>query len=420
MARGPRKGPPARPNQPVIAKTHDPAPPPPPVTTTPRPTSPEQLFDDARRLIRERDYPAAKSALSGYLAAPALPKQKEARALLAELDHAVSPDAAAARAKGLGDDELMTYIDQGVKDLVAGISDQELKSDCSAILLEAFRNEKHRRLVLSVPPGNASPVPPFFRDERSRRLVNSRQADNAGRTDPPPGSTSVARSFPNPPPNSPSKAVSSSEPELGFSPIYNGRDFEGWGATCWRNLPPAKGGTGYFPCRPAQVVRRVDNALVANDVIGTLVTDKVYQFHSLRFNYKISPHGRRPDPKSKTPHTAHTIAELVLGQPMTVGNNAQCGVIMISLATADAGDVMTRKKRDARDTGMQSAQTRAGRPPGQWNEMEIKCSDKSVLILLNGVEVNQLKVTRRFNAKILFSFGGIELQLANIRVARHG
>jgi len=431
MARGPGKGRPARPNRKVIAKTPDPATPPAVTTTetnlTSTETNPERLFDDARRFIRERDFAAAKSALSGYLAAPAPAKQNEARALLADLDHALSPDEAAARAAGLGDDELLTYLDRGVKDLVDGIENPELKSACSAILMDAFRDERDRRVVLSAPAA-------VF-DERSRkaqtRLLTRGLGDDAFppnvrdtlkglRDQRPPDNNSVASSRPPGLPDPTSKAAPASILEPGFSPLYNGRDFEGWGATHWRNGLPAKGGARYFSCKPADVVRQVGDVLVSNDVVGTLVTDKVYQFSSLKFSYMIAPYGRRLQPKAKTSRTAHTIAELVLDQPMTLKNKLQCGVIMISLAAADAGDVMTRPRRDAGGggTGTYVARTRAGRPAGEWNEMEIKCSDTSVLILRNGVEVNRLEVPRRFDAKILFSFGGIKLQLYNIRLAR--
>jgi len=399
-ASGPGKGegaPPAA-DRSALAKPASPAPP-----LAPANIDSERLFDESRRAIREGRFTDAKEALYRYLAAPGSPKQTEARALLADLDHAPTQEEARLRAKGLTAFELELYTvpgtlgadSGGVNDLLAGIVNPELRETCKAILLDALRQERTARAMAKRDlAANAERLGPRGRDAPGMRPEAPRTAG--------------------------SRTVPVRELEPGFSPIYNGRDFEGWGATYLRNLPPAKGGSGYFPCKPANVASRVGNSLVSNDVIGTLVTDKVYQFNSLRFNYKIVPYGRRPEPKAKTPRTAHTIAELVLGQPMAVGNNAQCGVIMISLAAADAGDVMTRRKRDARETGTHVAQTRAGRPPGEWNEMEIKCSDTSVSILLNGVEVNRLEVHRRFNAKVLFSFGGIELQLADIRLARHG
>jgi hypothetical protein len=225
-------------------------------------------------------------------------------------------------------------------------------------------------------------------------------------------------------------AVASSRPpnsapagliEPGFSRIYNGRDFEGWGASEWRST--AKGGSRYFPSEPSDVMRRVNDVLVSNKVIGTLETNNVYQFGSLKFSYMVEPFlGRQlAKTKTKTPRTAHTIVELVVDEPMTLKNDLrlQCGVIAISLGTADAGTVMTRPRRDGGGggTGTFGTPVRATRPLGEWNEVEILCSDTRVLILLNGVEVNRLDVPRRFKAKILFSFGGMKLQLYNIRLA---
>jgi serine/threonine protein kinase len=449
IARGPGKGRPAKNNPSVSTKTPGPATPPavataettPPATTTtettpaattPTEINPERFFDDVRRAIRDRNLAAAKSLLSRYLAAPALPKQTEARALLEDLDRALSLVEGRLRADALGDAELMTYLDQGVKNLVDGIQDQELKSACSAMLMDAFRGERDRRLVLGAPAA-------VLGDERSRkaqaRLLKAGEADldslppevrarmPSGGLVPPPGAresppfrNSVASSRP---PDATSKAAPASVIEPGFSPVYNGRDLEGWGATYWRNA--AKGGARYFSCAPLDVVRRVNDLLVSNDVIGTLETNNFYQFSSLKFSYMIEPFFRRQQPKARTPRTAHAIAELVLDEPMTLENKLQCRVIMTSLAAADAGQVMTRPNRDGGGggTGTYATPMRAARPPGEWNEMEIKCSDTSVLILLNGVDVNRLEVPRRFSAKILFSFGGIKLQLYNIRLASH-
>jgi serine/threonine protein kinase len=445
MGRGSGKGRLAKNNRKVSAKTAEPDPAtspavttdsatPPAVTATP--TNPAQLFDDARRFIRERKLAEAKSALAGYLAAPALPKQKEARALLEDLDRALSVVEGRVRAEALGDGELMTYLEQGVKNLVDGILDQELKSACSAMLMEAFRSERDRRVVLGAPAAALG-------DERSRkaqaRLLQPSEAEvldslppevrdrmlQASKVVHPPESppfrnNSVASSRP---PGATSKAAPSSILEPGFSPIYNGRDFEGWGATQWRYTMPAKGVARYFSCNPADVVRQAGDVLVSNDVIGTLATNNVYQFSSLKFSYMIERFFGRQQPKSKakTSRSAHAIVELLLNEPVTLKNKLQCGVIMISLGAVDAGTVMTRPNRDAGGggTGTYATPTRAARPPGEWNEVEIQCSDTSVSIVLNGVAMNRLEVPRSFKAKILFSFGGVKLQLYNIRLARH-
>jgi serine/threonine protein kinase len=351
--------------------------------------NPERLFDDARLAIREGKFAAAKATLFSYLGIPASSKQDEARALLAELDHALTRDEAKVRAKALVDDELNKYVDSGVNDLLNGIQNSELKDACKAILLEAFREEK------------------------AARSSKPREGYVASNTRPPGAMKRPAR-------NSPSRAPGSStvpvrEPEMGFKLIYNGQNFDGWEGHIRVNNPQKKGiprGTHYEECAALNVAHRTANTIVSNPVVGILSTVKLFQFTSLKFDYMIGPLGAGAPAKARV--LSHAVAEFSLDKPLNLGNMNACSFIEVSILAAEAGEVRTRQSRN-RDVATQPATTRAAHPNGQWNEMEIKCAERSIQVLVNGVEVNRLDTPRRINAKVAFSFGGIELHLANIR-----
>jgi hypothetical protein len=103
-----------------------------------------------------------------------------------------------------------------------------------------------------------------------------RQRDRSGRLDP-----AMARGLPTTSPlrvhrrtHRPTRLPGEAPASLiepGFSRIYNGRDFEGWGATHWRST--AKLSARNFPSEPADAVRRVNDLLVSNNVIGALETN---------------------------------------------------------------------------------------------------------------------------------------------------
>jgi serine/threonine protein kinase len=355
---------------------------------TPSGRSPEHLLDDSGRAIREWKFAAAKTTLSSYLASPAAAKKDDARAILAELDRALTKDEARRRAKGLGDDELKRYLESGVSDLLGEIRNPDLKEACSGILLEAFRQEKAARDAASRVENN---------------VVNTRA----------PGA--MKKAFRPTPPRTPGPtAIPVREIEPGFKPMFNPQNFDGWIGEMGRVIPTKKGfpkTMRYGDCPPHFVAGRDAKTVVSKPVIGILKTDKLYPLNSVKFDYMLTgPEGR---PLTKSRALTHAVAEFSLDKPLNVGNMIGCNVVAVSLTASEAGEVTTRKLAN-RETATQSATGRAAYPNGQWNEMEIKCGERSITVLLNGVEVNRLETPRRFNARIAFSFAGVELHLANV------
>jgi hypothetical protein len=384
MTAAPGKGGPAAPEAPSVAK---------PAAVAGSPllsaNSPERLFDDSRRAIREGKFAAAKATLASYLATPSPSKVNEARALLAELDHALSKDEAQVRAKGLLDAELKKYLGQGVDELLVGIQNAELKDACKAILLDAFREE-----------GTA-------RAERAARAINI-----ASITRSPAATKKAPRPFP---PRQPgSQVVPVRELEIGFKLILSGQSFDGWSGQIRRPIPAKKGmprGTHYVGCPAGAVAERDGITVVSKPVVGILEMEKLQVVSSLKFDYKVTGPGGRAVPRGR--NATHAVAEFSLDKPLSQSNMNGCNVIAVSLAADEAGEVTTRRPGN-REGPAQNASTRVAHQNGEWNQMEIKCGNRSLQILVNGTEVNRLELPQRINARVAFSFGGVELQLANV------
>jgi len=386
MAKGPSKEGPAAPDRAAAVKTTGSATP-----TGSAGASLERLIDDARLAIREGRFSEARTKLAGYLVAPAASKKDEVRSLLADLDHAVSKAEARTRAKAQGDAELKKHVDEGVQDMLGVIQTPELRDVYAANLLDAFREEEAAR---------------------SAAARGGALAANTGR----PAVTKKAPGFPRPAPGRGGgpHTVPVRELEPGFKLIYGGQSFEGWEGMIRRDFPPKKGGTRYVPCNPSIVARRDGNTVIANAaVVGILTTEKIHQLSSLKFDYMLASAGGRPLPKMRN---AHAVAEFSLDKPANLGNMNACNLIAVSLPPALAGEFTTRRAGNRNEVATQSAAARAAHPNGEWNEMEIKCGERSIEVLVNGVEVNRLEIPRRINARIAFSFGGVELHLANVRV----
>jgi 3-keto-disaccharide hydrolase len=168
--------------------------------------------------------------------------------------------------------------------------------------------------------------------------------------------------------------------------------------------------------------------IVTYPVDGVLKTKKLYRFTSLKFDYMIAPAGRRIQPRAKVKAKArakakanaraipHAVAELYLDQALNLGNLGPSSEIIVTLGGSNPGHVMTRRSANPRALSTQSTSSQFARPIGEWNEMEFQCGERSIQILLNGVEVNRLETPRRINAKVAFSFGGVELRIANLRI----
>ncbi len=390
MAGGPGKGGPAAPEGPGIAKAAGPATP-----NGAAGTDPEGLIDAAWRAIREGRFDEARTTLARYVAEPAASKKDNARSLMADLDHALSKAEARTRAKAQGDAELKQHVDEGVKDLVGVIGTPELRDAYAANLLEAFRQEQAARLAAASSGELAA---------NTRRGGVSKKAMRT----PQPGFV----------PEGGTAATPVRELEPGFKLIYNGQSYEGWEASIRRTLPARKGipkgTTEYFNCNPQAVASREADALVSKaGTVGILRTAKLYQLTSLKFDYMIASAGGRPLPKARN---VHAVVELFLDKPLDVQNMNACGVIAVALNAPGAGKVETSKAGHRGQVATQVAVARAAYQNGVWNAIEIKHEDHSIQVLLNGTLVNRLEIPRRITVRVAFSFGNVELHLANIRL----
>jgi predicted Ser/Thr protein kinase len=383
MARRPGMGRPAAPDRPGIAKKAGAGAP-----TAVVGGNPERLMDEAWRAIRAGQFAEAHTALTRYLGDPASSKKSEARSLLADLDHALSKTEPRTRAKALGDAELKKHVDEGVKDMLDMVQTPEMRDAYAANLMEALRQEHAARSAAA----------------RGDELASNTREPAAKK-----------KAFlPRP---APLRPVPVRELEPGFKPIFRGPN-EGWEAYVWQNPPPAKKGMPklgphYEPCGPFRVAHRDGNTLVSERVVGILSMKELNQITSWKFDYTIASEARRALPKAG--NATHAAAELLLDKPVNLGNTIGCSVIAVSLLAGDAGELTTRRP-NRREIATQSAAARAARQNGEWNEMEIKCGDRSIEFVLNGALVNRLEIPRRINTRVGFSFGNVELHLTNIRL----
>ena len=222
--------------------------------------------------------------------------------------------------------------------------------------------------------------------------------------------------------------------EPNFRLLYKGENFDGWESSIWRIAPAVKGVSKAGPretlCPPATVAHKAGIELVSNPVDGHLRTVRLYRVTSFKFDYMIAPLAQEPQAKPKKgavtksgrntssspirrPHVSTT---LYLDQPLKIGNTAQCIAITCYLAPSNIGKAMTLGHGN-KDESFYDPTAKAGYPRGQWNEMEVRCGEKEIQFLVNGVEINRLETSRRINGKVGFSFDGQEVHFANIRLS---
>jgi serine/threonine protein kinase len=370
-----------------------------PALTTPSPsatTDPDVLVDRALQAIRASQFDDARSTLARYLAGPASRRKDEAQTLIADLDRAVSKNDARNRARGRGDAEIKKRIAEGFDDMLDEIHTPVLRDVYAATLMEAFRAEDAARIAAR-PSGDLA-------------LRNTGAMPKRKSAGPPPG-PSIPRG---------SNEVPVRQPEPGFNALYNGQNYDGWTATAWQNLPAKRGGSGFHACPPSFIAHREGSALVSGDVRGSLVTEKLYQIASFKFDYTISAIHQRPQVKLKkaaAPSRPYAVAYLRLDQPTDLGNTTQCHEIGVQLLPGELGKLVTESGAH-REITNHPARPGIGRRLGEWNEIEIRFGDGSMQILLNGVEVNRLAASRRINCRVGFTFGNVEARFANVRVNR--
>jgi hypothetical protein len=154
------------------------------------------------------------------------------------------------------------------------------------------------------------------------------------------------------PPTQPSPAASA---EPGFTPIFNGRDLDGWtGAT-----------DGYHV---------VDGAIVCRTGAGgTLYTRRTYRNFVVRLEFRLPPAGNNG---------------LAIRYPGS-GDPAYAG--MTELQVLDDADPKY-KDLDPRQAhgsayGMVAATRGHLRPVGQWNEQEVTVRGSAITVVLNGATI---------------------------------
>jgi hypothetical protein len=407
---------------------------PPPAGVIPAGT--ESLFDDAWKAIRAEQMPKARALLGRYLADSTAAHKERAQQVLDDLDLATSVSKARNRARGLGESELLAYLDRGVKDLTQVMSTPELREVYAETLIDAFRHESDERSKRATAAGgrdtkdrsrNIGGNPPGGDgDGRGRLATGPRPLTKAAG----PGAGRAAPRLPTPvgallPPDRPL--------EPGFKRLYDERGLEGW---TWKvSIPPEtaralKPGTVVPPGQNVVLHRPMKRELLPVQPAGkgfastglhaTFETEKQHTMSSLRFDYRVL--NARPLPRAaagrkqaSAARTAAVEAFCVLHLDKVASLSAQNHVetIKFSLAPADAGSGATLGRPHASQL---PRTTDALRPGGEWNEVEVRCDNGSVQLFLNQTPVNHLQLGRKITARIGFEFNGSRLEFANVRL----
>jgi len=143
--------------------------------------------------------------------------------------------------------------------------------------------------------------------------------------------------------------------EAGFTPIFNGRDFDGWtGAVDGYEVKD-----GAIVCKPGQG--------------GTLFTTRQYRNFVVRLEFRLPPAGNNG---------------LAIRYPGS-GDSAYAG--MTELQVLDDGDpkyaALDPRQAHGSAYGMVAAKRGALKPVGEWNEQEVTVNGSTIKVVLNGTVI---------------------------------
>jgi len=180
-------------------------------------------------------------------------------------------------------------------------------------------------------------------------------------------------------------------PDPGFTPLYNGRNLEGW------HLEGGKG-PGYL----AQ-----DNRIICPaDGGGNLYTEREYANFTLRFEFLLSE-GANNGIGIRAPYE---------------GDAAYKGM-EIQILDHDA-PVYKGKLRPAQYHGsiydVVAAKTGFLKPTGEWNEEEIKAEGRHITVTLNGHEIVNANLDDVTDPATLVKHPGLQRTTGHIGLLGHG
>lgn len=198
-------------------------------------------------------------------------------------------------------------------------------------------------------------------------------------------------------------------PMPGEVSLFNGKDMTGWKAV----LPDGKGGMG----KMEDTFSVKDGVMIdKGQPIGYIRTEKDYTNFVLKLEWRFDP--------AKGAGNSGVLLRMV-GEDKVWPKSVEA-----QLESGNAGDfwnidnvkmTVAKERTNGRNTRMDPAAVKAAggkieRPLGEWNEYEIVCDHGTVILSVNGVELNRATDVEVVPGKICLQAEGAEIHFRNIRL----
>ena len=203
-----------------------------------------------------------------------------------------------------------------------------------------------------------------------------------------------------------------------FTPLFNGKDFNGWHAYARPSTEEPK--------PDAWKTWKAENGILkcSGKPNGFLATEKEYENYSLRLKWRYATDALT---KVKRPNSGVLIH---INGPDKVWPLS----LEIQLANGDAGDIWLQEdvdkkfptieveksrhdpKQSRRFIRMGGIEKKFDKPLGEWNQYEITCKGGAVTVSVNGILANEAKDCSLKKGRIGFQAEGIEVEFKEIEI----
>ena len=169
-------------------------------------------------------------------------------------------------------------------------------------------------------------------------------------------------------------------PEKGFTTLFNGKDFTGWGFLLGNGCTPRPEGCGQT--EPGSTFKIVKGTVVCSgSPLGFMYTQKKYLNFTLRLEYRFAPY----EGMESSDEYYNNSGYLIFMQELRVNPD----MIEVQGMNLEVLDVRPSRKSTV-FTVDPEARKRAVHPVGEWNTVEIVSKDGQVWNYLNGVLVSHV------------------------------
>jgi mono/diheme cytochrome c family protein len=169
-------------------------------------------------------------------------------------------------------------------------------------------------------------------------------------------------------------------PEKGFTTLFNGKDFTGWGFLLGDGCTPRPDGCGQT--EPGSTFKIEKGTVVCSGTpLGFMYTQKKYLNFTLRLEYRFAPYEGMESSDEYYGNSGY----LIFMQELRVNPD----MIEVQGMNLEILDIRPSRRSTVFTVDL-DARKRAVHPVGEWNTVEIVSKDGQVKNYLNGVLVSQV------------------------------